>query len=241
MRLALAASGSVDITAKEGRDVVTTADVAAEDAIRAAVTAAHGHPVVGEERGGEMPEAGSPYWLVDPICGTRNYAYGTMLWCVNLALVEDGEVSVGVVGDPSHDEVLVAERGHGTWALKEGQARRLLASADTRTVAVEEGKSTGAVRERAARFMAEVVRADRWDFRSLSTTLSLPYLAAGRVSAYVVFYVSPLHAAAGTLVASEAGAVVTEVKGAPWTLASETLLAAADAETHDALLALAAK
>ena len=78
---------------------MTTADVAVEDAIRAAVDAAHGLPVVGEERGGETPADGSPYWLVDPICGTRNYASGTTLWCVNLVLVEDGAVTIGVVGD----------------------------------------------------------------------------------------------------------------------------------------------
>ena len=238
--VALEALGTAGVSVKAGRDLVTTADVASEDAIRTALSSAGPIPVIGEERGGDLPAGGSPYWLVDPICGTGNYAAGTKLWCVNVALIEDGVVSIGVVGDPSDREVLVAERGRGAWALREAGPVRLATSAAGSTVVIEEGKSTGAVREHAARLMAEAVRADRWDFRSLGTTLAMPYLASGRVSAYVVMYVSsPLHAAAGTLLIAEAGGVVSDANGDPWTLASTNLLAAADATTHDDLLRLA--
>jgi myo-inositol-1(or 4)-monophosphatase len=239
LRLAQNDAQAAKVTSKAGRDVVTTADVAAEDAIRATLTAAHGLPVIGEERGGEAPADGSPYWLVDPICGTRNYASGTTLWCVNLALVEGGAVTAGVVGDPSTGEVLVAERGSGAWALKHGAPRRLATAADSRTIVVEEGKSSGAVREHAARFMAEAVRADRWDFRSLGTTLSLAYLAAGRISGYVVLYVTPVHVAAGTLLVTEAGGLITDIEGAVWGLGSDTLIAAADPAVAADLLRIA--
>jgi fructose-1,6-bisphosphatase/inositol monophosphatase family enzyme len=49
--------------------------------------------------------------LVDPICGTRNFASGIPLYCINVALVEDGLVTLAVVGDPAGDEVCVAELG----------------------------------------------------------------------------------------------------------------------------------
>jgi myo-inositol-1(or 4)-monophosphatase len=239
LRLALQDARAFAVTAKQGRDIVTTADLAAEDAIRAALSAAHPFPVIGEERGGEAPPDGSPYWLVDPICGTRNYASGTPLWCVNLALVEDAAVTIGVVGDPSTGEVLVAERGRGAWALEDGGQRRLTTTDASRTIVVEEGKSSGAVRQRAARFMAEAVRADRWDFRSLGTTLSLAYLAAGRISAYVVLYVTPIHVAAGTLLVTEAGGLVTDIDGSPWDLTSDTLVASAGTAVHAGLMQLA--
>ena len=60
------------ITVKDGRDLVTVRDVAVEDAIRRRVLDALGFPVVGEERGGEATADGAPYWLIDPICGTRS-------------------------------------------------------------------------------------------------------------------------------------------------------------------------
>jgi myo-inositol-1(or 4)-monophosphatase len=86
--------GAEDITEKDGRDLVTVTDVAVEDAVRGIVADALGFSVIGEERGGEASADSSPYWLVDPICGTRNFASGIPLYCVNLALVEGDEVNL---------------------------------------------------------------------------------------------------------------------------------------------------
>src|SRR6185436_18305678 len=80
--------GADDVTSKGGNDLVTAADVACEDAIREELLRSFpDYPVIGEERGGE-PIAGKPYWLVDPICGTRMYASNMPLYCHNIALVE---------------------------------------------------------------------------------------------------------------------------------------------------------
>ena len=231
--------GAADITPKQGRDLVTATDVAVEDAIRAMVGGAAGSPVVGEERGGEPPADGAPYWLVDPICGTRNFASGVPLYAVNLALVEGGQVTAAVVGDPSTDEVQVAERGRGAWAVKDGARRRLRTSEESRTLVVEEGKSSGARRERAAQFTAAVIRADRWHLRSLGSTLALAYVAAGRVSAYVLFWAPAVHTAAGTLLATEAGGTLSDIDGRPWTVESDSVIVSATADLHRELLDLA--
>jgi myo-inositol-1(or 4)-monophosphatase len=223
-------AGRAVVTPKSGRDVVTSADVAAEDAIRTMLAARTGVPVVGEERGGDIPVDGSPCWLVDPLCGTRNYAIGTPLYSVNLALLENGQVTAAVVGDPSTGEVLIAERGAGAWALPaQADPRRLATSADSQIVAAEPGRSSGARRDRAAAAVADLVRADQWEFLSLATTLALAYLAAGRLAAWAVFWTdSPVHCSAGSLLVTEAGGVVTDLAGAPWTIASDSCLAAAD-------------
>ena len=231
--------GAKDITSKGARDVVTATDVAVEDAVRDIVHDALGFPVIGEERGGgEASADGSPYWLVDPICGTRNYASGIPLYCVNLALVEGEQVTVAVVGDPSTGEIDVAERGRGAWALTDGVRRQLITSDRSRTIVIEDGKSTGARREHAARFTAGAILTDRWDFRSLGTTLALPYLAAGRISAYVVFWVSAIHAGAGSLLVTEAGGTLSDIDGRAWTIRSDSLVASANADFHRELLDL---
>jgi hypothetical protein len=139
-----------DVSEKGERDLVTVADVAVEDAVRHVLTNAMKASVIGEERGGEVPADGSPYWLVDPICGTRNFASGIPLYCVNLALVEGNEVTVAVVGDPSRGEIDVAERRRGAWRLKDGSRHRLTTSDESRTLVIEEGKSQGSRREQAA-------------------------------------------------------------------------------------------
>ncbi len=239
LELARRGVGAQDISSKGARDVVTATDVAVEDAVRGIVHDALGFPVIGEERGGKATADGSPYWLVDPICGTRNYASGIPLYCVNLALVEGGHVTAAVVGDPSTGEIDVAERGRGAWALKDGARRRLITSDESRTIVVEDGKSKGARREHAAQFTAAAMRADRWDFRSLGTTVALPYLAAGRISAYVVFQVSAIHAGAGSLLVTEAGGTLSDIDGRAWTIHSDSVVASATPDLHQEMLDLA--
>ncbi len=237
LRLARDSADSAEVQAKAGRDVVTSADVAVELAIRQVLTDQTGLPVMGEEHGGQLPADGSPCWLVDPICGTRNYASGAPLYCVNIALTERGAVTKAVVGDASTRQVHVAERGRGAWLLPDADLARLTTSEDSRTIVVEDGKAADERRVLAARFAAALISADRWDFRSFGTTMSLAYLAAGRVSGYVAFWTdSAVHAAAGSLLAAEAGGTVSDLAGGPWRLDSDAILAAASPGLHAALL-----
>ena len=232
-------AGADELTLKHARDVVTATDVAVEDAIRNAFAEALGHSVVGEERGGEAASDGC-YWLVDPICGTRNFASGIPLYCVNVAFVEDNRVAIAVVGDPSTGEIQVAERGNGAWALHGGERRRLRASDESQTIVIEDSHADPAPdrRERAASAVANAMRAFRWDIRALSTTLALPYVAAGRVAAYVLFWTSAIHAGAGSLLATEAGATVSDIDGHAWTLDSDSIVASATPDLHRDLLDL---
>jgi myo-inositol-1(or 4)-monophosphatase len=239
LALALSGVGADDVTSKGGRDLVTATDVAVEDMVREIVGGALRFPVVGEERGGDAPVDGSTYWLLDPICGTRNFASGIPLYCVNLALVESEQITVAVVGDASTDEIQVAERGRDAWASRHGDRRQLATSGGSQTIAIEHGHATGTRREHAAEFASEAIRADRWDVRNLSTSLSSAYVAAGRVAAYVLFAGSALHVGAGTLLVTEAGGTVSDIDGKPWTLRSDSLVASADIGLHEELIDLA--
>jgi myo-inositol-1(or 4)-monophosphatase len=239
MELALSRVGAAEVRLKTGRDVVTATDIAIEDQVRAAVVEATGAAVAGEERGEPVARAAECYWIVDPICGTRNFASGIPLYCINLAWVEGGQVSAAVIGDPSTGDVLVAQTGGGAWAFNDTAFRALHVSAESQILIVEDSHASGDRREQAAKFLAGAVRAHRWELRSLSTTLSLAYLAAGRAAGYVLFWTSAVHAAAGSLVAKEAGATVTDIQGRDWSLESASLLAAADPALHEDLLILA--
>jgi myo-inositol-1(or 4)-monophosphatase len=243
--LAREQSGRAAVTPKAGRDIVTSTDVAVEEAIREVIADRTGLPVVGEEHGGEIPDDGSACWLVDPICGTRNYASGTSLYSINVALAEGGQITAGVVGDPSTGEVLVAEHGRGAVAAG-GRAgddwRPLRTSAAGQTVAIEPARSAGARREHAAAVIASLIRADRWDFRSLASTLSMAYVARGWLAAWAVLWTdSPVHCAAGSLLVAEAGGIVSDIGGAPWTTDSDSCLASADTVLHSQLLEVLSK
>jgi len=232
-----------EATIKAGRDVVTSADVAVEELITGLLSDAFDHPVIGEERVGDRPADDRPHWLVDPICGTRNYASGVPLYCVNIALVAGDDVVGAAVADASTGEIVVAERGRGSWAIAGHRARRATASDQSHTIVVEDGKSADTQRDHAAAVAAAVIRADRWDFRSFGTTLSFPYLATGRIAAYLVFSdalagSAPVHSAAGSLLVREAGGVLSDADGNPWGIGSPTLVAAATPVLHDELCRL---
>lgn len=239
LELAQSRVGADEITSKGGRDLVTATDTVVEDAIRDILEGASRHPVVGEERGGEAPADGSSYWLLDPICGTRNFASGVPLYCVNLALVEGDQISMAAVGDASVGEILFAQRGRGAWAIGHEGQRQLSTGGQSQTIVVESGTAAGPSRDHAARFAHDAIRGDRWDIRNLSSTLSSAYVAGGRMAAYVLFSGSALHTGAGTLLVAEAGGTVSDIEGAPWTVRSDSLLASANPELHAELLHMA--
>src|SRR3954454_3338855 len=83
-----AGAAGVKVKAKGALDVVTDVDVRVEDVVRGVLRRELGADaaVLGEERGGADVRDGGTFWVVDPICGTRNFASGLPLWCVNLAL-----------------------------------------------------------------------------------------------------------------------------------------------------------
>ena len=230
-----ARTGTGGVHFKEGRDVVTDQDIAIEDAIRAAIESALGQPVIGEERGGTVP-VDAPYWLLDPICGTRNFASGIPFFAINLALVEDGEISISVVGDGSTGVVHVAELGKGAWTLTDGGQIRLSASADSRILDFEAWPTAGPERDRAANVVAAAIAADQWDIRCFSSTLALALVAQGRIAGCVLFAAPSLvHVAAGILLASEANALVTDTNGERWRMGSRSVLLSADEQVQSQL------
>ena len=91
---------------KGPQDWVSAADRAVEAHIRAALARAFpGDAMLGEESGGAL---GDRLWVVDPIDGTLNFVHGVRYWCVSLAFVADGVREIGVIHDPSLDELFWA-------------------------------------------------------------------------------------------------------------------------------------
>jgi myo-inositol-1(or 4)-monophosphatase len=232
--------GADRITSKGGIDLVTAADVACEDAIRAELARLFpDYPIVGEEREG-TPVGDKPYWLVDPICGTRHYASDIPLYCINVSFVEQGTVTCAAVGFGMTGEIVFAEKGRGTWARTTAGERRVSASDNSNAIWID-GET-----ERAAKASRDAILTKRWYVWMFSSSLSYAYLATGRLSG-ILHFCDPLgspfgsvHIAAGCLIAAESGAIVVDVdSGEPWTLRTRALMVAATPELARDLLGLA--
>lgn len=229
--------GADQIASKGGVDIVTGADVAAERAMRRILSDQCPElPIVGEEAGDLAPATGA-YWLVDPICGTRNYASHLPLYCTNVALIESGVATIGVVGDGGTGELNYAERGRGAFSRQGGDDVALRAR-DGTVIGLEFGGQPPYRDVEIAKLFSGIAADGRFHPRSLGTTLDFVKIAAGDMAGMVMLWApaDPLHTAAGCLLAEEAGALVTDRHGRPWTLECQMLVAAATPELRDELL-----
>lgn len=236
--------GADIVTPKVGIDLVTATDVACEDAIRAELLRRFpDYPVIGEERGGE-PGKGKSYWLVDPICGTRSFASNLPLYCTNIALVEDGVVTVAAVAIGGSGEIVYAEKGKGTRLCTPTGDIPVRASAHSNMIWIDDGKS-----EQAAATLCNALLSRRWYVCMYPSSVFGAYAAMGRMAVVLHFGASlapnaigSVHWTASCFMAVEAGAVVTDLSTRrEWNLGTHSFLIASTRTLHDEPLDLVEK
>ena len=216
-------------------DIVTEADREVELLIRARLAEARPEDgFLGEESGAERGSSGIT-WVVDPIDGTVNYAYGIPHYAVSIAAVsgepapESWTAEVGVVYAPVVDELFRATRGSGAWLgdrrleiSRSTDAGALLATGFGYDPATHAGDLE---RVRAVMPLARDLR------RAGAASLDLAYVAAGRLDGYFERGLQPWDHAAGALLVREAGGATRGaphgVPGREMTLAGSTELVAA--------------
>ncbi|AKG20123.1 inositol monophosphatase family protein [Calothrix sp. 336/3] len=216
-----------DITEK-GRsgDLVTIADKASEAVILEYLDRHFPHHAILSEESGKLGNQDNEFlWAIDPLDGTTNFAHQYPFFAVSIGLLINGEPQVGVIYDPSHQELFRAAEGLG-------------ASCNRRPIHVsrtsELSKSllvTGFAYDRRetpdnnyAEFchfthLTQGVR------RSGAAAIDLAHVACGRIDGYWERGISPWDIVAGVIILKEAGGTVTAYDGKPLEIASGRILA----------------
>lgn len=224
------------VNAKTSHDIKLDLDVRCQQLIEKLLRRAFPKiSLLGEE--GDSGAINEQYrWVVDPIDGTVNFAYGIPHACVSIALQErttkgDYETIIGVIHDPFTDE---------TWTAAKGEAARLngdIICVSPRKelkeciVCVGFAKSSHSLRRALPHFiwMAKRVRKMRM---MGAAALGLAYVASGRFDAYIERGVSLWDIAAGALIIERAG-------GKCWTEAipgrQKIRMVASNGKIHDQL------
>lgn len=115
-----------EVRDKADASPVTEADERAEARILAELARLTPEvPVVSEEAaaGGRIPSIGACFWLVDPLDGTREFVSRNGEFTVNIALIENGEPTLGVVLAPALGRLFGGARGVGAFAEEAGRRR----------------------------------------------------------------------------------------------------------------------
>ncbi|WP_455352111.1 inositol monophosphatase family protein [Streptomyces sp. SYSU K217416] len=225
-------------TDKGAGDFATAADFEAEETILSIIHAARpDDAVLGEEGGQQGAAEAARQWLVDPLCGTLNYAVGNMLVAVNVALPG----SAAAVADPFSDEIFFTD-GETAWVRRDGADAQLAPTSATQLVDVNlDPPFPSAPGFRAVDLLAQHRFVERFRPRVVSTTLALAWVAAGKRAAYVTDggdLSGSVHFAAGIALCRAAGSVVTGIDGGPIGQAGRGLVVAADGETHQLLMSM---
>ncbi|HSG87623.1 MAG TPA: inositol monophosphatase family protein [Pseudomonadales bacterium] len=203
------------IEEKQKNDLVSEVDRSAEAAIIEILNKAFpDHTIIGEESGRAVKGSSDYTWIIDPLDGTTNFLHGIPHFAVSIGCLLKGKLEHAVVLDPVRDESFVASRGKGA-QLNE---KRIRVTKRDRldSAVVGTGIPYRDVEASLTAYMAQleaVTRKCRGVRRGGSAALDLAYVAAGRLDAFWEIGLKPWDMAAGALLITEAGGLVSDFEG----------------------------
>ncbi len=208
---------SLKVATKQPNDFVTEVDQAAEAAIIETLREAYpGYGILAEESGettGKGNRESEYQWIIDPLDGTTNFIHGMPHYAVSIALTKNGVVEQAVVFDPNRNELFTASKGAGAF-LNE---RRIRVS--RRTKLQDALLGTGfpyRVFNHVDTYLAifkELTQKTAGMRRPGAASLDLAYVACGRYDGFWEFGLAPWDIAAGALLISEAGGLISDLRG----------------------------
>jgi len=184
-----------------------------------------------EEEKGELTD---PCWILDPIDGTTNLIYGYNMSSVSLALYMGGEIKYGVVHNPFSGETFIAEKNKGAYL---GDKKLRISSRTLSESIVEFGAGSSRKKDADANFeIAKTIFKSCRDIRRIcSSALVLCYIADSRIDGYFERVLKPWDIAAGSLILSEAGGVITNYEGEKIQFEVQTSAIASNGIIHEFL------
>ena len=232
--------GAAQVTNKGDIDLVTEADIAAEELIIERIRSHYPlHGILAEESG-EAVQAQSQRsawkWIIDPLDGTTNYAHGYPCFCVSIALEHAGVLEIGVVYDPMRNEMFAAERGHGA-TLNERKIRVSNVEELNKALVCTGFPYDVRTRPDFARDFTNFTLNAQAVRRDGSAALDLAFVACGRFDGFWEDGLRPWDTAAGALLVTEAGGRITNFEDEALDIYTKRVVAS-NGRVHDAMLRL---
>ena len=206
-------------------DLVTEADKMSEELILTEIRRQFPDHGILSEESAVRNEKATLRWIIDPLDGTTNYAHGFPFFCVSIALEKERTVELGVIYDPTREDLFFARRSGGAYlngkklhvSSVSDLSRSLLATGFPYDIRVSKDNNLNYFNSMAIK--AQAIR------RAGAAALDLAYLAAGRFDGFWELKLKPWDTAAGCLLVEEAGGVISDMTGGKWNLDSPGLVA----------------
>ncbi len=229
--------GNLKQVQQKGRvgDLVTEADKASETVILEILNRhVPDHGILAEESG-ILGNTNSPYlWAIDPLDGTTNYAHQYPCSSVSVGLLIDGVPQVGVVLDPSRQELFQAATGLGATCNRQPIQVSKTDSLSSSLLVTGFAYDRRETRDNNYAEFCHLTHLTQGVRRSGSAAIDLAYVASGRFDGYWERGLSPWDMAAGVVLVQEAGGKITAYDSQPFDIKSGRILASNGA-LHPAL------
>ena len=212
-----------EITFKSKSNIVTEVDLLSEKLIVELLKEEYPDFKILSEETNSTTQPSGYTWIIDPLDGTNNYAYGVPFFCVNIALAKDEDVLLGLTYDPLRDELFRAEKGGGAYLNNVPVHVSKAKSLSEALLSFDMGYNQEQGRE-----LLETIKLYEQVhcIRALgSSAVGLAYVACGRITLYIHRWLYPWDIAPGLLLIREAGGIVTDWQDNPAAIQSTQLIA----------------
>jgi histidinol-phosphatase len=200
----------VDVETKSDATPVTVADREAEQAIRAILARTLPEAAIyGEEFGRDEGE-GDLLWLVDPLDGTKSFVRGTPFFSTQIALMERGELVLGVSMAPVFGETMWARKGGGAWL--NGRQVEVSAIDDFSQASLSIGNVKTLTADARWQALGAMIRESN-RIRGYGDFCHYHLLARGSLDLVIESDVNILDIAALAVIVREAGGIFTDLHG----------------------------
>ena len=220
----------IEVINKSVSDYVSEVDRQSEKTICALISKHFPtHQILGEEYGSSGGDDKDYQWIIDPLDGTTNFLRSIPHYAVSIALSYQGQLISAVIYDPVKKDLFYAQKGKGAFLndvkISVSQRQDLVGALLSTGIPFNQNSQ-----QKITEFIStleQFMLANTAGVRRLgSAALDLAYVACGRYEGYWEANVKPWDIAAGILIVTEAGGVVSDLHGGNDFLHPGNLLAA---------------
>lgn len=228
---------TADVQSKDAFDFVTNVDRLSESIIMQTIREKFpSHSFLAEETLQEK-ENGHYRWIIDPLDGTTNYIHAFPVFSVSIALQYKGSIILGVIFDPLRGELFHALKNSGCFLNNTRVQVSSTASLDRSLIATGFPFRKKALIDAYLDAFKKVFSGVSDIRRAGSAALDCAYLASGRCEGFFELNLSTWDIAAGSLLITEAGGIITDFGGGGDYLTTGNVVAG-NAHIHGMLLTI---
>ncbi|MDP2628885.1 MAG: inositol monophosphatase, partial [Nanoarchaeota archaeon] len=193
--------------------------------------------ILAEEKYTNVEISKGRIWIIDPICGTNNFARGMKNFCTNIALANNSKLIASCIIDHSQNDYFwsIGDRkiyiNKTLFIPKEERFDVILDIDFGSLLRVDKNK-----KEKHNRFLKKLVTENNYHLISLNTSLGFAYTAIGKIDGFINVYNHSWDICASSFLIQQSGGIISDLSGKKWALNSNGAIAAKNKEVYRKIL-----